>query len=159
MSGCSVLVDDGNLCGESPLWDAENGRVLWTDSGSCKFYRFDWTSKKREVLLDDFEVNGCALNQSGGLAFVNNSGIWCWNMKDRPQILVTTVENEKLQLNDCIADSRGRLLAGSAYDNATGEYQLGKLLTVEVDGKIASLDEGFHLANGLGFSGDGTILY
>jgi sugar lactone lactonase YvrE len=159
MAVCSVLVDDGNLCGESPLWNPVDESLLWTDSGAGKFYRYDWASKRREILLDDFEVNGCALDHSGGLILVNNSGIWSWNKRDRPQLIADTAENEKLQLNDCIADPSGRLLAGSCYYSSLGQYQLGTLLSVEQDGEIRILDEGFHLANGLGFSPDGAILY
>jgi sugar lactone lactonase YvrE len=159
MSVCSFLIDDGNLCGEAPLWDAAEESVYWTDCGARKFYRFDWRSKKRELVLDDFEVNGCALDQSGGLVFVNNSGVWLWSKKDRPVLFADAAQNDRLQLNDCIADPQGRLLAGSCFYNSSRQYPLGKLFSIKPDGKVEILDEGFHLANGLGFSLDGTTLY
>jgi len=158
---CSIVVDDNNLCGESPLWDAAEGILYWTDNAASKFYRYDWASKEREVLLDGFEVNGCALDRSGALIFVNNAGIWISDKKkeDPPVLIVDTAETDKLQLNDCIADPQGRLLAGTCHYEATGSYPLGKLISMGQDGKVTILDEGFHLANGLGFSPDGTTLY
>lgn len=159
MSVCSVLVDDGNLCGEAPIWDADEESVYWTDAVARKFYRLDWHSKKRELVLDEFEINGCALDQSGGLVFVNNAGVWLWDKRSRPLLLCEAAEKEKLQLNDCIADSHGRLLTGSCFYSPIGQYALGKLFCIEPDGKIEILDDGFHLANGLGFSPDGSTLY
>ena len=70
MPACSVVIDDGNLCGESPLWDATQQKLYWTDCAGCKFYSYDWKSRQREMLLENFEVNGCALDQSGGFIFV-----------------------------------------------------------------------------------------
>src|SRR6266576_4254629 len=159
MSSCSVVIDDGNLCGEAPLWDAAQQHLYWTDCGGCKFFRYDWKAKRREVLLDNFEVNGCALDQSGGLTFANNLGVWVWNKKDKPVSVVSELDTVKLRLNDCIADPEGRLLAGSCFYSPSSEYPLGKLFCIQPDGVVQILDEGFHLANGLGFSLDGKTLY
>jgi len=115
--------------------------------------------KKKEVLLDNFEVNGCALDQSGGFTFTNNSGVWFWNKKGKPVSVASTVGNVKLQLNDCIADPEGRLLAGSCFYDPSAEYPLGKLFCIQPNAEVRILDEGFHLANGLGFSRDGRTLY
>jgi sugar lactone lactonase YvrE len=159
MPYCSVLVDDGNLCGEGPLWDATQQKLYWTDCAGCKFFSYDWKSKRREVLLDNFEVNGCALDQSGGFTFANNSGVWFWNRKDNPVSVVSSIGGVPLQLNDCIADPEGRLLAGSCFYSPSTEYPLGKLVCIHPNGEVRILDEGFHLANGLAFSLDRGTLY
>jgi len=159
MPTCSVVIDDGNLCGEAPLWDATQQKLYWTDCIGCKFYTYDWKSKRREVLLENFEVTGCALDQSGGFSFANSAGIWCWNGKDKPMSVASTFGNVKLQLNDCIADPEGRVLAGSCFYDPSLEYPLGKLFSIQRNGEVRILDEGFHLANGLGFSPDGNTLY
>jgi D-xylonolactonase len=62
-------------------------------------------------------------------------------------------------LNDCIADPKGRLIAGSTFYNPAGTYDLGQLLSFEKGRPVRVLDEGFHLSNGLGFSKDGRKLY
>ena len=159
MSICSILTDDGNLCGESPLWDATAQKLYWTDAAGGKFYSYDWNARRRDLILEGFEVTGCALDHSGGLTFINNSGVWSWNRKDKPKLIVAESGDEKLQLNDCIADPEGRLLAGSCFYNPASEYPLGKLFCLHLDGTVQILDEGFHLANGLGFSPDRKSLY
>src|SRR3954470_10675412 len=159
MNNCSVLADDHNLCGEAPLWDALEHKLYWTDCVGKKFYCYDWQARSKKVALDDFEVNGCALDRSGDLVFSNNSGVWLWDRHTSPKLLVAGLGSAKLQLNDCVADPKGRLLAGSCFYDPTSNYELGKLFSIGSSGEVQILDEGFHLANGLGFSMDGQVLY
>ncbi|HWR17741.1 MAG TPA: SMP-30/gluconolactonase/LRE family protein [Terriglobales bacterium] len=159
MSSCSVLVDDNNLCGEAPLWDATGQKLYWTDCVGRKFYSYDWRLKLKDVLLTDVEVNGCALDRSGDLVFSNNSGVWIWDRVGEPRLLASELGPVKLQLNDCIADPKGRFLAGSCFYDPSTKYELGKLFSLDGSGELQILDEGFRLANGLGFSVDGTTLY
>jgi D-xylonolactonase len=52
------------------------------------------------------------------------------------------------------------LIAGSwFYDPNNNDYPRGDLIQVETDGTARILDDGFKLANGLGFSPDGRTLY
>jgi D-xylono/L-arabinono-1,4-lactonase len=159
MLACSVVIDDRNLCGESPLWDATRQKLYWTDCAAGKFYAYDWKLRRRELLLEDFEVNGCALDRSGGLTFTNNCGVWFWDRKNKPISVVSSFGSVKLHLNDCIADPEGRLLTASSFYDPSAAYTLGKLFCVEPNGEVRILDEGFHLANGLGFSPDANTLY
>ncbi len=157
MSVCT-LIDDGNPCGEGPLWDATQQRLYWTDCAG-KFYRYDWKTRQRDVILNNFEIDGCALDHSGGFTFINSGGVWFWNRKDKPMVIVSEIGGIKLQLNDCVADPEGRLLAGSCFYDPAAKYPLGKLFCVQTNGAVQILDEGFHLANGLGFSPNRKILY
>jgi D-xylonolactonase len=159
MTQCSKLVDDSNLCGEGPLWDPGKQIVYWTDNTGHRFFSYDWRTRHRDVLLENFEVTGAAFNQPGGFVLISNSGVWLWDQKTPPVLLADHAGDAKLQLNDCIADPRGRLLAGSCFYNPAEKYPLGKIFSVQPDGRIEILDEGFQLANGFGFSGDQKTLY
>jgi sugar lactone lactonase YvrE len=159
MANCTVLVDDGNLCGESPLWDVQHSRLYWVDCLSSKLFSYDWAAKKREIVIENFEVNGCALHVNGGLVLVNNSGVWLWNTSAVPTLVAAQVESAKLQLNDCIADPKGRLLTGSFFYSPAEDYPLGHLFCVENNGTVKILDDGIHLSNGLCFSPDARTLY
>jgi sugar lactone lactonase YvrE len=153
------LVDDGNCCGEAPLWDVEQQRLYWTDITGRNFYSYDWSSRRRHVILQGFEVSGCALDSSGALIFVNGTGIWWWDQIKPPKRTLDRCGGDILQLNDCVADPVGRLLTGSTFYSPASEYALGKLYSIETGETIRVLDEGFHLANGLAFSVDGCKLY
>lgn len=75
------------------------------------------------------------------------------------ELLCEQVNGFKCQMNDCIADPAGPLLAGSYYYDANKEYPSGKLIQVDIDGSVHIIDEGFLLANGLGFSPNCQTLY
>ena len=156
---CRTLVADGNLCGESPLWDARYQRLYWTDIIKQEFYAYDWISQQKHVLLRGFEVCGCAFDSSGGLILTNSSGVWFWGQSKIPILVASGIAGIKLQINDCIADPVGRLLAGSTFYTPSEHYPLGKLFCIDRNGNVRILDEGFHLANGLGFSPDSRTLY
>ena len=152
------IADFQDLCGEAPLWDVRRSCLYWTDCVGLKFYRFDWTSKKSEIVKDGLEINGCALSLNGGFVITNNSGIWLWD-GGSVQLIADTVEGTVCRMNDCIADPNGRLLAGSWFYDPGKEYPLSNLICVDTDHSARILDEGFHLSNGLGFSPDGKTLY
>jgi sugar lactone lactonase YvrE len=157
MSSCSILVDDHNLCGESPLWDATTQQLYWVDCLASRVFVYDWARKERTLLLEGFEVTGMTLHQDGGFVFINSGGFWRYN--GTPILLAAEAEGVKLQLNDCVADARGRVLAGTCFYAPYEESPLGHLVSLDTNGRVSVLDEGFHLANGLGFSPDSRTLY
>lgn len=159
MSNLTVIADHADMCGEAPVWDVAKQKLYWADCGGLKFFCYDWHTKKTELLKEDVEVNGCALNQAGGFVVTNNSGIWLWDGTGAPTLVVAQAEGATCRLNDCIADPKGRVLAGSWFYDPTKDYELGRLFCLDTNGSIRVLDEGFHLANGLGFSPDGRTLY
>jgi len=159
MSAMIVLADDGNLCGEGPIWDIEGNQLYWTDCSGLKFFRYDWSARKHERLADGFEINAFALNRPGGFVVANHSGVWLWDGADGRRLICSEVDGSPCHLNDCVADPAGRLLSGSWFYDPTQEYPLGKLFSIETNGRGRILDEGFQLSNGLGFSPDSRTLY
>jgi len=159
MSSSTIVADDQNLCGECPVWNPLHSTVEWIDQTGQKFYRLEWASRRHSLMKQGLAINGFRPNRQGGYVITNNEGFWLWDGADDLNLVAAEVDNSKCQLNDCVADSRGRLLAGSYFYNPSAEYELGKLIRLDTDGKTGVLDEGIHLANGLGFSPDGKILY
>ena len=154
------MADYGDECGEGPLWDTRTSTLYWVDITGRRAYRYDWTAGQSSVIAADFDIAGMALNEAGGFVLVNNKGIWLWDGERSLSPIARDLNGEPLAMNDCIADPMGRLLSGSCYfDPGRTDYRLGKLILVEKDGTVRALDEGFHLANGLGFSPDCRTLY
>ena len=158
MSHIAVVADYQNVCGECPVWDPEAGVLEWIDYGQ-RFFRLDWASRRHYMVKQNFAVNSFRGNRHGGFVIVNNEGFWLWNGENELRLIAADADGFKCQLNDCIADARGRMLAGSYFYNPERGYELGKLIQVERNGQARVLDEGFHLANGLGFSPEGRTLY
>jgi D-xylonolactonase len=157
--GLSVLADYVNLCGESPLWDVQQQCLYWTDALGARFFRYQWNSNVHQCVKQGIEINSVALQEDGGFVIANNFGIWIWDGGDSLKLIAEEFEGAKCRVNDCIADPRGRLIAGSNFYDPSVDYPFGKLFCVYSSGVIDILDEGFHLANGLGFSPDCNTLY
>jgi len=155
----NIVADYQDLCGECPVWDPQAGALYWTDCVGQRLYRLQPTSGTREIVKEGLEINGYRLNRQGGFVITNNSGIWLWDGKDQLELIAAVVDGAKCQMNDCTSDPAGRLYAGSQYYDPSGKYELGKLMRVDVDGKVTIVDEGIHLSNGLAFSLDHTTLY
>jgi sugar lactone lactonase YvrE len=159
MSALTIIADDGNLCGEGPIWHAKTQQLYWTDCTGLKVYRYSWQSKTRECVKEGLEVNGIALDQGGGFVVTNNFGVWKWDGGTRLRMVVEQVNGSKCRMNDCVAAPQGRLIAGSCFYSLDANYEPGKLISIETGGTTRILDEGFHLANGLGFSPNARTLY
>ncbi len=154
-----VIADYQDLCGECPVWDPAAATLYWTDCVGRRFYRYFPQTGRHEIVKQDLEINGFRLNEGGGFAISNNSGIWLWDGADNLRLIADRAGGDKCQMNDCTADPEGHLLAGSNFYDPGGGYPLGKLMRVDASGNVTVLDEGIHLANGLAFSLDYRTLY
>lgn len=159
MSQVTILADYGDLCGECPVWDPGQGVLEWADIVGQKFYRLQWPSRRHAIVNRDIAMSGFRRNRSGGYVIANNQGVWLWDGTPDLTVVVTEIGGRRCQLNDCVADSRGRFLTATYFYDPTAQYELGSLICVDKVGKVRVLDKGFHLSNGLGFSPDEKTLY
>jgi len=159
MEQVEAIADYGDLCGESPLWDARAEALYWTDITGRRVYRYLWSKKRHELLQSGTEVAGLALLDSGGFVVTNSNGIWLWDGKEEWQLVADSAEGKKCVLNDCVADPQGRLFTGSCFFEPNDNYERGCLFRVDTDGSVHVVDEGILLSNGLGFSPDESTLY
>jgi sugar lactone lactonase YvrE len=159
MTSVQIIANTGDLCGECPLWAASSQSLYWTDIAGRKVFHLAWPSGRHSMVLEDFEISGLALHAGGGFIAVNSSGLWRWDGGRGMHCILDEVEGQKCALNDCIADPGGRLFSGSCFFDPHGDYPLGYLFRFDPDGSAHIVDEGIHLANGLGFSSDCSTLY
>ena len=154
-----VVAQDNNLCGEGPIWDGTRRRLIWTDLSSNLVYEFVPESGEKRIISRNLMVSGIALNRTGELIFAGSTGLYLWREEGRCRALVAGAADQALCFNDLIADSRGRIYAGTYYWGPKGMQKHGSLYLIEGIGAICCVDEGIELANGLAFSPDDTILY
>lgn len=157
--GIRLAAASDDLCGECPVWDPALNCLYWTDCLGLKFQRLDWATGRYDTVKTGVEVYGFRRNQPDGFVVTNTTGVWLWDGRDELVLVADKVEGARLQLNDCTADSAGRLITGSYFYDPDREYELGKLVRIDCDGTAAVLDEGFHLSNGIGLSPDERTLY
>jgi sugar lactone lactonase YvrE len=154
-----VIANYGDLCGECPVWDETTSTLYWVDAVGRRFYRYEARTRRHQIVSEGVEIYGFRRNQKGGFVITNPSGIWFWSAGGTPRLLAEEVYGVKCQMNDCTADSHGRLYAGTTYFDTAVTYKLGHLLRVDNNGAVAILDEGFHLSNGIAFSTDERTMY
>ncbi len=151
-----TLIDDGDRCGEGPIWDSSARRLLWTDIPADVVYELGTHGKR--VVHRGTNVSAIALAKDGGLVFGGAGGLWKWTKESGARSIVAQHLGEPLAINDMIADPRGRIYAGTAYWGASGREKFGRLYLIDKNGAKV-VEEGVELANGLGFSVDGKTLY
>jgi sugar lactone lactonase YvrE len=157
-----VIADYGDLCGEGPLWNAQEQALYWTDLARTRLYRFDWEAQQHRVFSETMQVSGYAFNRAGGIVVTNISGIWLWNPPAEPVLLAGEAEGHRCCMNDCVADPEGRVYSGTYYKNQeTGIFEKGAgcLMRIDNDGSVHVADDGFCLSNGLAFSPDLRTLF
>jgi sugar lactone lactonase YvrE len=159
MSEVAIVADYDDLCGECPVWNAGSRLLEWIDCTGGKFLQLQWPSKESAIKSSGVAINGFRRNRPGGYVVTNSQGVWLWDGAEKFSSVVSEVDGRPCQVNDCVADSAGRFITATYYYDPTGEYSLGNLISVSTDGTASVLDEGFHLANGLGFSPDEGTLY
>jgi sugar lactone lactonase YvrE len=154
-----IIADDGNRCGEGPLWDDRDRALYWTDiTGRC-FYRYLRHQDRHERLSDNFEVGGFSLQQDGGFLVTNSHGIWFWRPGEAATLLATEAEGQECVMNDCSADPEGRVYSGSFHLDGNGQSAPSFLFRIDTDGSVHVADEGISFSNGLAFSPGEEFLY
>lgn len=154
-----VVANDGNLCGEAPLWDSERGVLLWVDMSSSLVYEFDPSSGERRTVSRDLMAAGLARAGNESFIFAGATGMHAWSLEMGHRTFLTEHSGETLFFNDLIADSQGRVYAGTCYWGPAQMEKYGKLYLLGTDGSVSVADDGIELSNGLGLSGDQRTLY
>jgi sugar lactone lactonase YvrE len=154
-----IIADDGNLCGEGPLWDEREEALYWTDITGRKLFRYLWREQRRERVSDGFQVGGFSRQEDDGFVVTNNDGIWLWRPNEEPLLLAKEADGQECVMNDCAADPEGRVYSGSWHLDEHGHSAPSFLFRVDTDGSVHVADDGICFSNGLAFSPDCSTMY
>ncbi|MDO8210332.1 SMP-30/gluconolactonase/LRE family protein [Conexibacter sp. CPCC 206217] len=173
----SILEHPRCQLGEAPVWCPDDGGALyWADIFGCTIHRLAMDGAHR-AWATPTRVGALALHADGGLVAGLKNGIHLLDADadvggGEPsggaaggataaaalRLLVDPeAELPDNRYNDCAVDAAGRLWIGSLDD--TGVPGNGALHRLDADGTATTMVSGVGLANGLGFSPDGTRLY
>ncbi len=149
------------VLGEGPAWHAPTGTLSWVDidDGLVLSAPFDGEriGPVRTRALGG--VVGCAVPLDSGrflvaleawIGVVDEAGA----LAERSRALLGTNQ----RFNDGKIDPQGRFVVGSLRRQGGADGRQ-VLLRLEHDGAITTLDDDLDLANGLGWSPDGEVLY
>lgn len=157
LRGVEVLDRAAAQVGEGPAWDAARGELVWVDitRNQVRFSRADGTLDR---VVDVGVHVGAALPGDTGWLLATRGGVAVLDLDGGvTEVLDLQSDRPGLRCNDAKCDPRGRPFVGTmAYDLSPGVatlYRLDRGPTATV------VFDRLTLANGLGWSPDGTVLW
>ncbi|MDQ2740644.1 MAG: SMP-30/gluconolactonase/LRE family protein [Actinomycetota bacterium] len=154
-----------SILGECPRWDDRSQRLHWVDIDGGTLHEAQltgggWSTAQHPVatplagavLLDDPAKQTWLVAVSGSLApWTVTGGLGALRVVERKS------DSCPVRLNEVVTDPIGRLWVGSmAYDWTVGA---GAFFRIDLDGSVHRVLDGITVANGVGWSPDGTTMY
>jgi sugar lactone lactonase YvrE len=164
-----VLVESGNVVGESPLWSADEGAVYWVDVNGFLIQRFVLASEELKVWRFQEPVASLSMTTDPEwmiVAFGSGVALWSPQTGERRPFANPEPSWPKVRLNDGAAGPNGDFWVGSMANNVGLEGEdtgihgtLGRLSKVSPQGEVTVHDEGFIVTNTVVWSPDHRTFY
>ena len=158
-----------SLCGESPLWDAVNKCVYWTDINGFAIRRFVPETGEVKSWKFDAPVTALALTSVDRWLIAAVGGrVLFWTADGDRRVEFVAVERDwpNHRLNDGAADAEGNFWVGSMRNNVAAdgtevaaEGFTGSLYRVTPDGEVSVRDSEFGITNTVVWSPDRAKFY
>lgn len=159
MAQLQIIAEDGNITGESPIWDAREERLIWSDIDGGVMYEYKPATQFKRILSQGICISGIALADGGGLILGMGNGLHRWTPEDGFLKVIGECDGQALCVNDILAGPHGQIYAGTYFWSENGMEKTGALYMIESNGRASVMDEGIRLANGLALSPDDRTLY
>ncbi|MET3897384.1 sugar lactone lactonase YvrE [Devosia sp. UYZn731] len=146
--------------GESPVWDADNGQLLWCDIPEGAIHTLHVASGRRSHWKLREPVGSFGLAQGGRLVVALRDEVVLFDRDSGDRELVARVRHAKpgMRLNDGKVGPDGAFWAGSMDASGDGA-PAGVLYRFAPDGDVRVIREGVAISNGLAWNAEGTRLY
>lgn len=153
-----IALDRRDQLGEGPHWDAEAGELVRVDIANGRVHGWNPASGADWTISVDGEVGAAIPRAGGGMLLAVDHDLIARD-PDGTQRTLASVEQElpDNRFNDCRADARGRLWAGTMSRKRTpGTAALYRL---EPGGELERAIDGTTISNGIGWSPAGDRMY
>lgn len=146
--------------GESPVWDAAHGRLLWCDIPAGAIHALELVSGMRQLWTFDEPVPSFGLAQGNRLVVALRGDIILFDPQTGAREHVARIEHAKraMRLNDGKVGPDGAFWVGS-MDADTKSPPAAKLYRVGVDGAVRVIAENLAISNGLAWNAAATAMY
>lgn len=159
MSEVRCVVECRDILGEGPLWCPEDQVLWWIDSAKPALSRLDPASGAFQTWSLPKPIGSIALKESGGFLLAFRSGL---AMLDAPGASIEWMDLPGANLaqgrfNDGKCDRAGRFWVGTLDRNL--KQPVGELYRIDGSLRCSTMDKGFTISNGLGWSPDDRTMY
>ncbi|WP_058474933.1 SMP-30/gluconolactonase/LRE family protein [Legionella quateirensis] len=154
----TVIFRSEATLGESPLWSKDKGVLYWLDCLQPAIHCFNPQTGADELIVLEQIVTSIALYSSEMvLVTVENGYAFANLLTGSLEHIANPQENQAVILNDGKCDRQGRFWSGTAAKDWLSP--IGVLYQLSADLTFKSMDHGFTVSNGIGFSPDNKFLY
>jgi len=156
-----VATPEAYVLAEGPFWDPVHRRVHWVDIRRGLVMSGELNTDGTIDVIDRLELDGTvgtmAPSAHGEWIVANGDDLLVVHDGAIARTIPVLESSGARRFNDGKPDAAGRYLVGTL--SLSGPSESEELLVVEPDGSWLVLDGDLTLANGMGWSADGTRLY
>ncbi|HEY0519969.1 MAG TPA: SMP-30/gluconolactonase/LRE family protein [Ilumatobacteraceae bacterium] len=153
----NIAVNHPDHLGEGPVWDDRSGELVWVDISGRLIHRWNPATGEEQSRPTSGDVGAVVLCADGAMVVAIECEIWRVDANDRWTLLGSVEPKPGVRFNDCRADPRGRLWAGTLHrDRQHGE---AALYCLEPGGELKMVLPNRTISNGIGWSPDGSTMY
>jgi sugar lactone lactonase YvrE len=153
----TIAVPGPDQLGEGPVWDDRTGELVWVDISSRLIHRWNPTTGAATSITTEGDVGAVVLCEDGAMVVAVECELWRLEAAGAWTLLGAVESKPGVRFNDCRADPRGRLWAGTLHrDRAPGVAALHRL---DPGGEITLVLPDRTISNGIGWSPDGATMY
>ena len=154
------IVTARNVIGEGPRWNAAEQRLYWVDFiENQNIHSWHPAMQDLRTYGTELPVTALGFRRTGDLIVATRGQIATFDLATGElSSFASVVSGPSLRLNDGAVDPRGRFWVGS-MDSDRQQEPHGSLFRFDADGTVHTMDSGFTVSNGLGWSPDQRTFY
>lgn len=144
---------------EGPSWDAKRGRIYWVDIPARRYHYMDLESRKIGTVATKDIITSLYPDGNGGFMGTTNDSFIKMDPESNSISKIASIDipTGKVRFNDGKCDSYGNYWAGTM--DIKGKERIGKLYSLNSNGKISILLEDLTISNGLCWDTDRKLFY
>lgn len=156
----SLVVDERFEVGESPVWNAQTGELLWCDVLRGAIHALHVDSDQRRCWQMGEPVGSFGLCKSGRLVVALVSDIVLLDPETGARDRLAHIDHARtnMRLNDGKVGPDGAFWVGSLHPDA-GNTPLGALYRIAPSGEVRQVAEGIAVSNGLAWNAQADLLF
>jgi sugar lactone lactonase YvrE len=153
----TIAVLGPDYLGEGPVWDDRTLELVRVDISGRLVHRWNPTTDEATSFTTEGDVGAAVLCDDGGLVLAIECELWRRDADGEMTLLGDVESQPGVRFNDCRADPRGRLWAGTLHrDRDHGKAALYRL---DPGGELITVLPDRTISNGIGWSPDGATMY
>ena len=153
----TIAVLGPDQLGEGPVWDERSGELIRVDISGRLVHRWNPATDEATSFATEGDVGSVVLCEDGGLIVAIECELWRRDLTGEMTLIADVEPRPGVRFNDCRADPRGRLWAGTLHrDREPGRAALYRL---DPGGELTEVLPERTISNGIGWSPAGTTMY